>query len=369
VSLAIGDGANDVAMIQEAKVGVGISGKEGLQAVNSADFSIAQFRFLQRLLFVHGRWSYRRNATLLTFVCYSWQTLNWPIFYYMFLCLFSGQQIYFQTFYITLFAWLTHYIPLGAAWFDRDLSPKTVFEHPRSYDLGRLNALLNPLHILSGVFLRALAHSFVLFIVLIFLFPPWLDMSVFGATAYLGLIVIIQLRECMNLISWTWVIFLGWFIFIFFYPGGVSVVDWIFGDGPVLPGPAFPNAFEWAFFLYGTVVALEYCFNGTRRIFFPTSTEVLMEYDRGYGDRTTHPRLHGLGVLGEVFGEGFDRTVILPAAKVTEALRNYRRAKAAVDAESGSGDMVVVVDDKNEKGLGAQFGANRSGFAYSAPQQ
>jgi phospholipid-transporting ATPase len=139
VSLAIGDGANDVAMIQEAKVGVGISGKEGLQAVNSADFSIAQFRFLSRLLFIHGRWSYRRLAQLLIFVCFSWQALNWPIFFYMFYCLFSGQQVYIQTFYITLFAWLCHYIPLAAAWFDRDLSPKTVYKHPECYDLGRLN--------------------------------------------------------------------------------------------------------------------------------------------------------------------------------------------------------------------------------------
>jgi P-type E1-E2 ATPase len=67
--LAIGDGANDVAMIQEARVGVGISGKEGLQAANSADFSIAQFRFLVRLLMVHGRWSYLRQADLIMCMC------------------------------------------------------------------------------------------------------------------------------------------------------------------------------------------------------------------------------------------------------------------------------------------------------------
>ncbi len=54
MTLAIGDGANDVGMIQRAQVGVGISGKEGLQAVNAADFAIAQFRFLRRLLLVHG---------------------------------------------------------------------------------------------------------------------------------------------------------------------------------------------------------------------------------------------------------------------------------------------------------------------------
>ena len=60
MALSIGDGANDVAMIQEADVGVGIAGEEGRQAVMSSDYAIGQFRFLQRLILVHGRWSYRR---------------------------------------------------------------------------------------------------------------------------------------------------------------------------------------------------------------------------------------------------------------------------------------------------------------------
>lgn len=65
MALSIGDGANDVAMIQEADVGVGIAGEEGRQAVMSADYAIGQFRFLQRLVLVHGRWSYTRLAEFL----------------------------------------------------------------------------------------------------------------------------------------------------------------------------------------------------------------------------------------------------------------------------------------------------------------
>merc|ERR1712100_246159 len=69
VTLAIGDGANDVPMIQEAHVGIGIAGREGRQAVNNSDFAIGQFRYLQRLMLVHGRWNYRRQCsyTLFTF--------------------------------------------------------------------------------------------------------------------------------------------------------------------------------------------------------------------------------------------------------------------------------------------------------------
>jgi phospholipid-translocating ATPase len=62
VTLAIGDGANDIAMIQEAHVGIGISGLEGLQASRVSDYSIAQFRFLAKLLLVHGRWNYTRTC-------------------------------------------------------------------------------------------------------------------------------------------------------------------------------------------------------------------------------------------------------------------------------------------------------------------
>ncbi len=62
LTMAIGDGANDIAMITSSHVGIGISGREGLQASRVADFSIAQFRFLQRLLLVHGRWNYIRTA-------------------------------------------------------------------------------------------------------------------------------------------------------------------------------------------------------------------------------------------------------------------------------------------------------------------
>lgn len=64
MTLSIGDGANDVAMIQEANIGVGLFGLEGSQAAMSADYAFGQFRFLTKLLIVHGRWSYQRIADM-----------------------------------------------------------------------------------------------------------------------------------------------------------------------------------------------------------------------------------------------------------------------------------------------------------------
>lgn len=79
MALSVGDGANDVAMIQEADVGVGIAGEEGRQAVMSSDYAIGQFRFLQRLVLVHGRWSYRRLAETMANFFYKVRTSACPI--------------------------------------------------------------------------------------------------------------------------------------------------------------------------------------------------------------------------------------------------------------------------------------------------
>lgn len=69
-TLAIGDGANDVSMIQTADVGIGISGQEGMQAVMAADFALSRFKYLERFLLVHGHWSYDRLARMVLYFFY-----------------------------------------------------------------------------------------------------------------------------------------------------------------------------------------------------------------------------------------------------------------------------------------------------------
>ena len=59
ICVAIGDGANDVPMIMQSHIGIGIRGKEGTQAVRSSDFAIKEFQGMKKLLLVHGRWGYR----------------------------------------------------------------------------------------------------------------------------------------------------------------------------------------------------------------------------------------------------------------------------------------------------------------------
>jgi phospholipid-translocating ATPase len=96
--LAVGDGANDVSMIQVANVGVGIAGHEGVQAAMAADYAIAQFRFLHKLLLVQGHWSYARiSEMILTFF---FKNVFWvfPALWYQIYSSWSGNIFYDYSF-------------------------------------------------------------------------------------------------------------------------------------------------------------------------------------------------------------------------------------------------------------------------------
>lgn len=83
MTLSIGDGANDVAMIQEANVGCGLFGLEGSQAAMSADYAFGQFRYLTKLLLVHGRWSYQRVADMHSNFFYKNMIWTFAMFWYL----------------------------------------------------------------------------------------------------------------------------------------------------------------------------------------------------------------------------------------------------------------------------------------------
>lgn len=97
ITLAIGDGANDVSMIREANVGIGLSGNEGNQAVSSSDYALGSFKDLKPLLFYHGRESYRRNAYTIGFMFYKNLLQSTAVVFYGFFSGFSG-QLFYETF-------------------------------------------------------------------------------------------------------------------------------------------------------------------------------------------------------------------------------------------------------------------------------
>ncbi|XP_076218212.1 phospholipid-transporting ATPase IC-like isoform X1 [Aptenodytes patagonicus] len=111
ITLAIGDGANDVNMIKTAHIGVGISGQEGTQAVMSSDYSFGQFRYLQRLLLVHGRWSYIRMCKFLRYFFYKNFAFTLVHIWYSFFNGFSAQTAY-EDWFITLYNVLYSSLPV-----------------------------------------------------------------------------------------------------------------------------------------------------------------------------------------------------------------------------------------------------------------
>ncbi|KIX09872.1 uncharacterized protein Z518_00953 [Rhinocladiella mackenziei CBS 650.93] len=136
MALSIGDGANDVAMIQEADVGVGIAGEEGRQAVMSSDYAIGQFRFLQRLVLVHGRWSYRRLAESIANFFYKNLVWTFALFWYQIYNDFDITYLFDYT-YILLVNLVFTSVPVGLMGIlDQDVSDKVSLAVPQLYRRG-----------------------------------------------------------------------------------------------------------------------------------------------------------------------------------------------------------------------------------------
>uniref|UniRef100_A0A2K6FY14 Phospholipid-transporting ATPase n=1 Tax=Propithecus coquereli TaxID=379532 RepID=A0A2K6FY14_PROCO len=140
VTLAIGDGANDVSMIQTAHVGVGISGNEGLQAANSSDYSIAQFKYLKNLLMVHGAWNYNRVSKCILYCFYKNIVLYITEIWFAFVNGFSG-QILFERWCIGLYnVMFTAMPPLTLGIFERSCRKENMLKYPELYKTSQ-NAL------------------------------------------------------------------------------------------------------------------------------------------------------------------------------------------------------------------------------------
>eukprot|EP00178_Gracilaria_changii_P024373 TRINITY_DN733_c0_g2_i1.p1 TRINITY_DN733_c0_g2~~TRINITY_DN733_c0_g2_i1.p1 ORF type:complete len:1259 (+),score=191.16 TRINITY_DN733_c0_g2_i1:1156-4932(+) len=170
VTLAIGDGGNDVSMIQEAQIGVGIKGKEGMQAARAADYSMGEFRHLARLLAIHGRFSYIRTAGVINLSFYKNIFFSATQFLFQFFCFSSGTTIHNQWIVTMWNSALTLAPPFLYGIFERDLEESTVLRFPKVYSSNGNNRLFNFKSVLEFTTAYSVWHALVLFFLTFFFF-------------------------------------------------------------------------------------------------------------------------------------------------------------------------------------------------------
>ncbi|KAJ6096618.1 hypothetical protein N7486_007364 [Penicillium sp. IBT 16267x] len=297
ITLAIGDGANDIAMIQEAHVGIGIAGKEGLQAARISDYSIGQFRFLQKLLLVHGRWNYMRACkyTLGTF----WKEM---LFYltqalYQHWNGYTGTSLYEPwslSMFNTLFTSLA-VIFLGI--FTKDLAASTLLAVPELYTKGQRNGGFN-IRLWLGWSFMAACEAVIIFFTMYGLFGMIqinlsdIDTFALGLLTFTTCVVVINIKlqvlEVHNKTYLNLIVVIisvgGWFMWNMILSKKYKLSS---GKGVYDVPSNFlhhvgDNLLFWAVLFVSamSVIMLEMTVSTLRALFFPTDVDIFQEYEQ-----------------------------------------------------------------------------------------
>ncbi|KAE9971447.1 hypothetical protein EG328_005552 [Venturia inaequalis] len=298
VTLAIGDGANDIAMIQEAHVGIGITGKEGLQAARTSDYAIAQFRFLTKLLLVHGRWNYIRTCKYI--VGTFWKEV---VFYltqalYQRWCGYSATSLY-EPWSLSMFNTLFTSLPvIFTGIFEKDLLPATLLAVPELYKKGQKNGGFN-LWIYLGWTSMAAVEAMIIFFCMWSLFGEVAftdDNSLFamGDMTFTACVIFISVKMLViEMHNKTWLVPValaisigGWFLWnillstiyhhnVIYFVKGTFFSK--FGKNPL-----------WWFTLIlilVSVIAFEIAVSSLRAAYFPTDEDTFQELEKDLGVR------------------------------------------------------------------------------------
>ncbi|KAH9736984.1 phospholipid-transporting ATPase [Citrus sinensis] len=205
MTLAIGDGANDVSMIQMADVGVGICGQEGRQAVMASDFAMGQFRFLKRLLLVHGHWNYQRIGYLVLYNFYRNAVFVLMLFWYILFTGFSTTSAltdWSSVFYSLLYTSVPT-IVVGIV--DKDLSHKTLMQYPKLYGAGHRQEAYN-MQLFWLTMCDTLWQSLVLFYIPLYAYQnSTIDIWSMGSVWTIAVVILVNILLAMDIQRWVFV--------------------------------------------------------------------------------------------------------------------------------------------------------------------
>ncbi|CEL98109.1 unnamed protein product [Vitrella brassicaformis CCMP3155] len=290
ITLSIGDGANDVPMLKEAHVGIGVFGKEGNQAVQNSDYAIAQFRFLERLLFVHGRWSYVRLAKLISYFFYKNITYTVPQFLFGFYSAYSAKSFY-DDWYIATYNFLFTSLPvLAMGMFEQDVNPdmgeEIRREYPKFYSVGQRNLLFNR-HCILLSWTQGFAHSFVCFFIAMYGLGDIVhyrghteDFWYHSLLTYMSCVCVVTVNVLIRMRHWSWIFILTIVASILVYFFWMMVYDLIDFNTAYRHATALVQlpSFWLSFLLILAVTSMSHFgFTSYMRWFHPTVVDVYQE--------------------------------------------------------------------------------------------
>uniref|UniRef100_A0A8D1NAC4 Phospholipid-transporting ATPase n=2 Tax=Sus scrofa TaxID=9823 RepID=A0A8D1NAC4_PIG len=212
ITLAIGDGANDVSMILEAHVGIGVIGKEGRQAARNSDYAIPKFKHLKKMLLVHGHFYYIRISELVQYFFYKNVCFIFPQFLYQFFCGFSQQTLY-DTAYLTLYNISFTSLPiLLYSLMEQHVGVDALRRDPTLYRDIAKNALLR-WRVFVYWTLLGLFNALVFFFGAYFVFETTTVSSsgqvfgnwTFGTLVFTVMVLTVTLKLALDTHYWTWI--------------------------------------------------------------------------------------------------------------------------------------------------------------------
>ena len=288
-TLAIGDGGNDVSMIMEAHIGVGIYGEEGMRAVQSSDYAMGEFRFLRTLLLFHGRTNYIRNADCILYFFYKNFVFTFLQFIFGFYCNFTGQTI-IDDWFISLFNLLFTSLPLGArALLDHDVKPDDSELVHLMLPFLYLENRTNPVFTLKKFFftlIKGTAHSLINFFFVIYMMDESFNekgkmggLWFCSVNLFTNILIIVSIdlliytryHTWINLVILLIVTFLAYIIFLLL----VQYMTMFNSVGTI--GEAFYSVRLWMnlIFVGGTCGIIDFFILGFNFIFRPSSAREL----------------------------------------------------------------------------------------------
>ena len=343
VTLAIGDGANDVPMIQAAHVGIGISGNEGLQAVNASDFAIARFRFLKRLLLVHGRLNARRVGNTGPYMFYKNILQTLPQFYFGFVSLFSGQNFYYELLFQAYNVVHTGITIMAFGAFDKDTRPDTAMSYPSMYQEGIKGIFFSKTTCVWWI-LESIVHSLVCYSVCASTYTVsqlenGMDTNIwhFGSLIHLMIVLTANMRIAIMTRDFTWIVALTHFLCTV----GWVLLFWIF-CAEFWEVPSMYAIFTTMFRMPNTYLTIVLCLSTNVLIsFLPFAYTIVM---KPLPSTICTEIEHGLGGIrgNQVAPSSFvDPNVINTVQKQSQ--KRIKRTKSATEKRSAKEHIVQMV--------------------------